>query len=75
MSDFTEKISQKVSDAKDAVIDGAAKMKRDAAHAKVDADYSTNKAGVSAAKWVEDKASDLKKGVSGVKHDLQKNQF
>eukprot|EP00331_Platyophrya_macrostoma_P026100 CAMPEP_0176452182 /NCGR_PEP_ID=MMETSP0127-20121128/28352_1 /TAXON_ID=938130 /ORGANISM="Platyophrya macrostoma, Strain WH" /LENGTH=64 /DNA_ID=CAMNT_0017840525 /DNA_START=78 /DNA_END=272 /DNA_ORIENTATION=+ len=64
-----------MTDAKDAVVDAAAKSKVQAEHAKIDASYNMNKAGVDATKWAEKKAVDMKDTAANVKHDIQKNQF
>ena len=72
---MSHKITEKITDAKDAIIDAGAKAKVEAKHAAIDAQYNLNKAAVNTAKFVEKKATEVKHGVADVKHDLQKGYF
>lgn len=64
-------VSQKMTDAMDAMVDLKEKTKAEAAHAKVDAEYGTNKVGRDAAKMVEKGCDNMKEMAAKAKHQFQ----
>lgn len=65
-------VSQKMTDAKDAMVDAKEKSKAEAAHAKVDAEYGTNKAGRDTASGIQKGCDTIKEKAAEAKHELQK---
>lgn len=64
-------VSQKMTDAKDAMIDAKEKSKAEAEHAKIDAEYGTNKAGRDTANVIQKGCDNVKEMAAKAKHQFQ----